>query len=194
MAKANFRDYSLSYGEDVVASEMSTILNGMKKKQYSIYAPLSRQEKGIDLLIRNNNNGKTTTIQVKESRIFKNEKAFHTWFNHFKIDDNQRADFYALTTMYPFYNCDGLMKMSAVVYKPLILIFTYKEMKEELENLSRTKKGNTDRAFYHEFIEEDDIKMTRGYKSGTNTLNKGKAERGVYLLKNKVKEIIDALK
>ena len=194
MAKVNFRDYSLSFGEDVVASELSTILNGINKKQYSIYAPLSRQEKGIDLLIRNNNNGKTASIQVKESRIFKNKTRYRIWFKYFEIDEKQRADFYALMTMYPYYNGNGLMKMSAVQYEPLILIFTYEEMKEELDNLTRTKNGNKDKYFYHEFSDENDIKLTRGYQKGTNTLNNGNAERGIYLLKNKFQEIIDSMK
>ena len=193
MAKSNFRDFSLSFGEDVVAKEMSFILNGDSKKQYSIYAPLSRQEKGIDLLIRNNENAKTTTVQVKVSRTWNNKQGtYGTFFNVFKIDDEQRADYYALIAMYAHYDSDKPLKFNLVQYKPIILIFTYEEMKEELEKLT-TKKGTKESKFYHEFLEEDDIKLTRGYKLGVNTLNDGKPERGKYLLKNKINEIIYTL-
>lgn len=193
MAKTNFRDYSLSYGEDIVARELTEILNIENKKQYSIYAPLSRQEKGIDILIRNNKNSKTTTIQVKESRTWSNKQGtYGTFFNAFKIDDKQRANYYALITMYPHHIPNKPLKMSAVQYKPLILIFTYEEMKEELEKLS-TKKGTKESKFYHEFLIEDDIRLTRGYVQGINTLNCGKDERGSFLLKNKIQEIIKSL-
>ena len=193
MAKANFRDYSLSYGEDVVARELSNILNGENKKQYSIYAPLSRQEKGIDILIRNNKNSKTTSIQVKESRIWSNEQGqCGTFFNVFNINEEQRADFYALITMYPYYKGEKPLQMSAVQYKPLILIYTYEEMKEELTYLT-TKKGTKETKFSHTFQEEDDIVLNRGYVKGTNKLNKGTNERAIFLLKNKYNEIKKAL-
>lgn len=189
MSKINFRDYSLSYGEDIVARELSAMLNGENKKQFSIYAPLSRQEKGIDILIRNNKNSKTTSVQVKESRTWNNEQGqFGTFFNVFKIDNEQRADFYALIAMYPYYQGNKPMQMTAVQYKPIILIFTYEEMKEELEKLS-TKKGTKETKFSHVFKEENDITLCRGYIKGTNTLNKGNNERACFLLKNRVSDI-----
>lgn len=193
MAKANFRDYSLSYGEDIVSRELSNALNGENKKQYSIYAPLSRQEKGIDILIRNNKNSKTTSVQVKESRTWSNEQGqCGTFFNVFKIDNEQRADYYALIAMYPYYQGDKPMQMSAVQYKPLILIYTYEEMKEELDKVT-TKKRTKETKFSHCFKTEDDIVLNRGYIQGVNTLNNGKNERASFLLKNKIQQIIKTL-
>jgi hypothetical protein len=193
MARKNYRDYSLSFGEDVVAGELASALNGETKKQYSIYAPLSRQEKGIDLLIRNNKNGKTTSIQVKESRIWSNEQGqIGTFFNVFAIDENQRADFYALIAMYPFYKGEKPMQFNAVQYKPLIQIYTYEEMKEELGKLT-TKKGTKEGKFSHQFKEEDDIVLSRGYVKGVNTLNNGSNERAKYLLKNRTKDLVNSM-
>lgn len=193
MAKANYRDYSLSYGEDVVASCLAQILNGETKKQYSIYAPLSRQEKGIDLLVRNNNNSKTISVQVKESRIWSNEQGqCGTFFNVFKIDEEVKADYYALITMYPYLKGDKEFQMSAVRYKPLILIYTYEEMKEELDNVVN-KNGTKAKMFSHSFTNEKDIKLSRGYTKGINTLNNGRDSRAEFVLENRVSELINAL-
>ena len=195
MGKANFRDYSLSYGEDVVAKNLSDELNTNHKKQYSIYAPLSRQEKGIDILIRNNENCKTASIQVKESRTWSTKEGkYMTFFNSFKIDDEQRADYYALITMYPYYKDEKPLKLSLVEYKPLILIFTYEEMKEELNGLTNKKNKTKATKFYHLFNTEDDIVLDRGYVEGHNTLNNGSNERSIFLLKNRVNDIRDFLK
>lgn len=193
MGKSNYRDYSLSYGEDVVASCLAQALSGETRKQYSIYAPLSRQEKGIDLLVRNNSNSKTVTVQVKESRIWINKNGLcGTFFNVFEIDEVAKADFYALVTMYPHCEGEKEFKMSAVKYRPLILIFTYEEMKEEFDKVIN-KNGKKSKMISHTFTSEDDVKLDRGFAEGVNTLNGGKASRVEFLLKNKLEELKNAL-
>jgi hypothetical protein len=48
----------LDYGEYIAAEEFLRILTQCNNKKYSIFAPLSRQEKGIDLNLFNRINKK----------------------------------------------------------------------------------------------------------------------------------------
>src|SRR5579859_7225634 len=59
---------TLPYSEWLVAQQLMKVLPA--SQGYSVYAPLSRQEKGVDLLLARRANGVTraATLQVKYSR------------------------------------------------------------------------------------------------------------------------------
>ena len=205
MSKTDYRDFSLSYGEDVVAEEIIKELNnGGNKRHYSVYAPLSRQEKGIDLLIRNNVNGKTISVQVKESKAWREKDgSFSTWYNKFGLDGDIKPDYFALVTEYachPMQDCKTKeYSMRSVVYKPLVLIYSYKEMEEELKGVVTQKTGNPDRMFSHNFSQDQkSIALARGFYKGDNplylnTLNNGSSDRLYLLLEKRIAELKDKL-
>ncbi len=58
--------FTLPYPEYVIASLLQKHLK--KKQGYSVQIPLSRQQKGIDLLVYNQKTKKAVSIQVKSSR------------------------------------------------------------------------------------------------------------------------------
>ena len=204
MSKNDYRDFSLSYGEDVVAEEIIKALNNKDKRHYSVYAPLSRQEKGIDLLIRNNLNGKTVSVQVKESKAWRQKDgSFSTWYNKFGVGGDIKPDYFALVTEYachPMQDCKTKeYSMQSVVYRPLVLIYSYKEMEEELNGVVTQKTGNPDRMFSHIFSQDQKtITLGRGFYKGdnplySNTLNSGSSDRCYLLLEKRIAELKEKL-
>ena len=189
------------YGEYIVSEEILKALNRNNNKQYSIFAPLSKQEKGVDLILFNRTNKKTVTIQVKSSRSYvdgKDIKFNWLWLNNFNIPEEAYADYYIIVGNYLNVESERLLldkglSVNAIDYIPIILVYSYDEMVEELKKIRLKRKDKPDRFFGFKFREENDIEIARGYVSGHNTLNNGSSNRSPLLLKNKVKNIIDSL-
>jgi hypothetical protein len=100
--------FTLPYSEFCVAQQLARLLPAAKG--YSLYVPLSRQQKGVDLLIarRRNQRIRVASIQVKSSRTYSRPKIavrakdsfrYGTWFNNFKCPSE--ADFFCLVSLYP---------------------------------------------------------------------------------------------
>jgi hypothetical protein len=100
--------FTLPYPEYVVAEELSKHLR--KGDSYSVCVPVSRQQKGIDMLVYNMKTGRSATIQVKSSRAYLGGQKkrdplaevfdFHLWFN--TLDPaSTSSDFYAFIGLYP---------------------------------------------------------------------------------------------
>lgn len=193
----------IDYGEYIVSEEILKMLNQGNNKQYSIFAPLSRQEKGIDLILFNRVNRKTITIQVKSSRSYidgkKNDIKYNfLWLNNFNISDEAYADYYVIMGSYIHVKSEKLIEkrglsVNAIDYKPIILIYSHSEMVEELDRLRQKTKEHREKFFSFKFRDEDDITIDRGYVFGYNTLNNGNASRSSQLLKNKINELIESL-
>ncbi|MDY0276733.1 MAG: hypothetical protein RBQ97_01475 [Acholeplasma sp.] len=193
----------IDYREFIVSEELLKMLNKGKNKQYSVFAPFSRQEKGIDLILFNRISRKSLSIQVKSSKSYvdgNNNDIKHNflWLNKFNISNEAYADYYVIMGNYINVKYEKLieqhgMSINAIDYKPIILIYTYNEMVEELQKLRLKTKDNTEKFFSFKFRNEDDITLDRGYVSGYNTLNNGSAARKSHLTKNKIHELIDAL-
>jgi hypothetical protein len=161
--------FTLPYSEFCVAQRLSEIFHS--KEGYSVYVPLSRQEKGIDLILarRFKNKNKLITIQVKSSRTYdkktgksKNPKFnFDTFFNPFDVPD--AADFIFLVATY---SPDSAKKSrsSSSVWSHVILVFSNKEMNKFINSLKTTKSGNRDK-FSFSFDDDTKIFLTRGRKS-----------------------------
>jgi hypothetical protein len=133
------------------------------REGYSVYAPLSRQEKGVDLLITRRANGRSTvaTLQVKYSRAYENERKefrFAIWFRSFPVPE--QADFFVLAALYP--NITGRANgPRSSWWSSLMLLFTREELAEFLSGL-RTKRGHAERMFYFEFDSPERVVLTRG--------------------------------
>lgn len=167
-----------------------------KNKGYSVLIPTSRQNKGFDLIVYNNKNKKSTTIQVKSSRIYMKdfirtpkEKSFryYTWFNKFNLEKGL-ADFYLLFGLYPKDLLSTKLNKSKVPntwYSSIILVFEEEEMLKLNSNLV-TRKGKKDTMFGFGFNTANEITLTRGeliQKNYSAHLFRNKI--------NKIKELLD---
>ena len=141
-----------------------------KKDGYSVYIPLSRQEKGVDiaLLYRKGNLRKTITFQVKASRTHlgspakrgsaKERYKFYTWFNRF--DPPTDADYFLLVGLFAP-DTARTKRVNRNWYSECILMFTYAEMKRLMGNCL-TVGGKPDRMFGFKFNDLSSIIYYRG--------------------------------
>ena len=159
--------YTIPYPEFCVAQQLSRLLPA--KRGYSLFAPLSRQEPGVDLVLvrRARSGAKVATIQVKGSRTYSRPKAtsrtkrpfrYHTWFNTFECP--AEADFFCLVALYPA--VDAAMKRElGSWWVPQVLLFSQGEMRRFLRTV-RTVAGHPDKMFGFCFDTPDRVFQERG--------------------------------
>ena len=134
------------------------------RQGYSVYAPLSRQEKGVDLLLARRLNGVTraVTLQVKYSRAYEQppgaQYRFWTLFRVFPV--SERADFFVLASLYPRIDGRGSGTMSSW-WLPMLLLFQREEIADLMSAL-RTRSGKVDNMFSFGFNKPDRVVLTRG--------------------------------
>lgn len=160
--------FTLQWSEFVLAERLQNALP--KSEGYSVWIPLSRQEKGVDLaVLKRGKDGhtKTVTLQVKASRTYRTAEpkreatrrhAFHTWFNRFEVPDE--ADFILLFGQYAP-DVNQTRKVGPQWYKDMTLLFTHREMKDFISNC-RTVGGKQDRMFAFGFDDDSKIVQVRG--------------------------------
>lgn len=158
--------FTLPYSEFVVAQQLASMLKA--SQGFSLYTPLSRQEKGVDLIAthRAGRVTRATSIQVKGSRTYSDrpetERArpyrYYTWFNTFELPT--QADFVALVAIYPPAAARESRAKSSW-WSPVILLFSHDEMRRFLASV-RTRAGHPDRMFGFGFDDEKHIFQTRG--------------------------------
>jgi hypothetical protein len=176
---------TLPYSEWLVAEQL--MKNLPAKNGYSVFAPLSRQQKGVDLILarRLKEKSRVVTLQVKYSRAYekgpKSKYTFLAWFKVFKIPDE--ADVFALTVLYPNITGKGTEPKKSL-WKPLVLLIPKKEM-IKIANSLQTKAGNPDVMFYLEFDDSKKVFLTRGLPSPIDL--------SFYLLENQLEKIEKAL-
>lgn len=163
--------FTLPYPEYAVAIELNKHFK--KNDGYSISIPLSRQEKGFDLILYNNKSKKVITIQVKASRIYKGsipkrktkhqKFKYYTWFNNFIVEKGY-ADFYILFGVYTKQlenkKLDKSRKASKW-YSHILLVFNENEMKKFLTGLV-TRRGKPEDKFGFGFDDLKNVYLTRG--------------------------------
>jgi hypothetical protein len=153
---------TLPYSEWLVAEHLMKALPA--RDGYSVYAPLSRQEKGVDLLLTRRADGasRVATIQVKYSRAYEQRPnaqfRFAIWFRSFPVAEE--ADFFILAALYPNITGRGTGNRSSW-WSPLLLVFSRAEMSEFISSL-RTRSGGVERMFYFGFDTQDRVVLTRG--------------------------------
>jgi hypothetical protein len=159
--------FTLQWPEFLLAHRLQTLLP--KKKGYSVFVPVSRQEKAVDLAILRKQGGahKTITIQIKSSRTYSprppkrrdtKRYRFNTWFNRFEPPDD--ADFIILFGMYAP-DSGRTKKVSAKWYCDCSLLFTKQEMKQLMKSCL-TVGGKPDKMFGFGFDDTQAVYLTRG--------------------------------
>lgn len=164
--------FTLPYSEFAVADLF--IKTFRAKEGYSIFVPVSRTEKGIDLVLTRRAAGVTRalTFQVKSSRTYagtapkrkvKNRRyRYYTWLNRFEVPE--QADFVLLFGLYP--SEEGLArKGGATWWQSHILVFSHAEMKKLMGSV-RTRAGNPDKMFGFGFDSASQAYLTRGNETG----------------------------
>jgi len=158
--------FTLPYSEWVVAEELGKLLP--TRDGYSIFVPLSRQEKGVDILVTRRVHRQThaVTVQVKFSRAYNQPDSrghkFETWFNNFEVPE--QADFLVLVSLYPTDQETNRSK-SPSCWKPLVLLFDQKEMQTFLASV-KTRGGTRDKMFGFGFSDPKSVIQTRGDQQG----------------------------
>ncbi|MEK6645672.1 MAG: hypothetical protein AABY84_03235 [Candidatus Firestonebacteria bacterium] len=189
--------FTLPYSEYAVA--MALRKHFKKKDQFSILIPLSRQQKGYDLLLYNNKSKKCVTLQIKSSRNYEHQKTYkgvdvslknHLWFNRFKIKKGS-ADYYIFFAPYLKNKVEGkkLNKDRKISkwYDKLILVFTESEMSKFVKKLKNKTNNKQSNYFSFAFDREEDVHLTRGRG------NKNPVKADKYLFDNKIREIFRRL-
>jgi hypothetical protein len=159
--------FSLPYSEFCVAQQLAKWLPA--KEGYSIYAPISRQQPGVDLLLGRRRASRTSvaSIQVKSSRTYsrlkttdrtKHQFRYDTFFNNF--DCPQEADFFCLVALYPAVDAAQKRELGTW-WAPLVLLFTQSEMRRFLLSI-RTVSGGRDKMFGFGFNDPERVSQTRG--------------------------------
>ncbi len=159
--------FTLPYSEFCVAQQLNRLLPS--SHGYSVYAPLSRQEPGVDLVLARRMRGvsRVATIQVKSSRTYsrkttttrtKRPYRYHTWFNNF--DCPSQADFFCLVSLYPAVDTKQRHDLGTW-WAPQILVFSQPEMRRFLRSV-KTVAGKRDRMFGFGFNKPDEAVQLRG--------------------------------
>lgn len=158
--------FTLPYSEFCVAQQLARLLHA--SHGYSLYAPVSRQQPGVDLVIarRRGRRVRVACIQVKSSRTYSNvtttrtKKPFRyqTWFNNFECPPE--ADFFCLVALYPAVDLKQRRELGTW-WAPQILLFSQGEMRQFLRSI-RTVGGKRDLMFGFGFNQADEAVQTRG--------------------------------
>jgi hypothetical protein len=147
--------FSLPYPEYVVAEEVRTHLR--KAKGYAVCIPLSRQQKGMDLLVHNMKTRRSATIQVKSSRAYLGRPKrtdppegpfdYYLWFNAFDPSESP-ADFYAFVGIFPkksmLRHSFGRRRSPRSWWSHIVLLLPYTEVLRLMHTIRRKR----DRFFY----------------------------------------------
>ena len=187
--------FTLPYSEFEV---INIIQKHFKKSDgFSVYIPVSRQQKGIDFIIHNYITNKILRFQVKSSRTYIHEAKelkngeikkpkykYHLWLNNFiEKYEKGHCDYYILFGLYPIYSSDKNIKSD--FWKSVLLCYSEDEMFELLEKIKTKKEQKIDRFFSYGFNSGNEIYNERGLSEVINATE--------HLLKNKLKRIIKEL-
>jgi hypothetical protein len=184
--------FTLPYSEFEVVNRFQK--DHFKRKEgFSVYIPVSRQEKAVDFLILDSASSSFARFQVKSSRTYIHEAKhlkngelklpkyrYHLWLNNFKHKYvPEMADFYLVFGLYPAY--DTKKAIVSDFWKSLMLCFKDEEMKNILGQVKTKKEQKDDRFFSFSFNEPEQVFGTRGFNEDINMSE--------FLLQNKIEQI-----
>lgn len=187
--------FTLPYSEFEIVNRFQDYFK--KSSGYSLYIPVSRQEKGVDFILFNSKSKSVKSFQVKSSRTYIHQTKikkngdlkppkylYHLWLNNFaKRYSKGLADFYLIFGLYPAY--DTSKSIVSDFWKTMILCFTDKEMGDLLNSVKTKREGKEDRFFSFSFNSPLEIFGTRGFVSETDFSH--------HLLENQIKTIESAM-
>jgi len=184
--------FTLPYSEFEV---INTVQKFFKKSDgYSVYIPVSRQQKGIDFIVHNYKTNKILTFQVKSSRTYEHEVKelengetkppryrYHLWLNNF-IEKYERGhcDYYILFGLYAVYTPDKNIKDK--FWKTILLCYSESEMFDLLDKIKTKREGKTDKFFTYAFDSGNKIFNDRGLPEAVDASE--------HLLRNKIGSIL----
>ena len=159
--------FTLPYSEFCVAQQLAELLPA--KKGYSLYAPVSRHQPGVDLLIakRSNQSIRVASIQVKSSRTYLNQTTtartrkpfdYGTWFKNFEC--SSEANFFCLVFLYPAVN-KAQRRELGTWWAPQIFLFSQKEMRQFLRSVGNVR-GDRGSFFSFSFNKVGEAVLTVG--------------------------------
>lgn len=167
--------FTLQWPEYVVCEHLRRLCP--KSEGFSVYIPVSRQEKGVDIALLKRGIGirETITIQVKASRTYSSTPAkrknitryrYYTWFKRFTPSPD--ADYFALLGFFPR-NTAQTTNITPTWYNDCTLLLSYSEMSELIEEC-RTVRGTSDSMFGFGFDDLSSVIYTRGdqFRSARN--------------------------
>lgn len=164
--------FTLPYSEFAIADLFISVFKATDG--YSVFVPVSRTEKGIDLVLTRRSDGvtKVMTFQIKSSRTYagtapkrkvKHRRYQHyTWLNRFDVPE--QADFVVLFGLYAPDERGG-HKTNRSWWQSHVLVFSHKEAATLLANV-KTRGGKPDRMFGFGFDSSDQAYLTRGNETG----------------------------
>jgi hypothetical protein len=188
--------FTLPYSEFEVVNRFQDIFK--RNEGYSVFVPVSRQEKAIDFVMLDSKTKTFARFQVKSSRTYIDEVKtkkngtqifpryrYHLWLNNFigKYSEGL-ADFYVIFGLYPVY--DTKKSIMSDFWKSVVLCFADKEMGELLNQVKTKKEQKQDNFFGFSFNETTQIFGTRGFLSETDF--------SYYLLENQIEKIKGSMK
>lgn len=180
--------FTLQWPEFIVSERIQKLCP--RSEGYSVYIPLSRQEKGVDIAIlhRNKSSKRTITVQIKASRTYMGTPPkrsstvrykYYTWFNRFTPSPD--ADYFALIGFYP-HEENRTTSIRPSWYRDCTLLFSYKEIKHFMDNC-KTVGGKMDPMFGFGFDTLDSIVCTRGDSTRSSK------DYSHHILDKKIKEL-----
>jgi hypothetical protein len=182
--------FTLPYSEYLAANLLSHHFKA--KAGCSIFVPVSRQEKGVDILLtkRSGRRVRCASFQVKASRTYSpappkrkttaERYSYYTWFNTFPVPNE--ADFFLLVGIYPAEE-NRTRKVSHSWWNSVVLMFTQGEMRTFISELKTKRAGKPDTKFGFGFNSAAEIILTRGDQ------NRTMKNYSPYLFQNRVNEI-----
>jgi hypothetical protein len=165
--------FTLPYSEFEIVNKFQESFK--RKDGFSVYIPVSRQEKAVDFILSKNKSHKIARFQVKSSRtyiheaeikkngVIKNpEYKYNLWFNNFIEKYEQgSADYYLLFGLYPIYTNDS--SIDSNFWKSMIVCLSDEKMNETLKNVLTKREKKSDRFYGLSFNHPNQIVGTRGF-------------------------------
>ena len=181
---------TLPYSEFAVTNKLNSCL---KRYDCSIYVPMSRQQKGIDLIIHKNSTKTIARIQIKSSRTYYGkdsgaEYPYYLWLNNF-IGRYKKgvADFYIIFGLFAEPNTKQKITTKNKVWKEIYLCFNDNEMSSLLKSIRIKTSNKSDSFFGFGFKSSNEVYLGRGFHL---VKNKDVSDN---ILDNKITEIIKFL-
>ena len=165
--------FTLPYSEFEIVNKFQGIFK--KKDGYSVYIPVSRQEKDVDFILTKSGSEKIARFQVKSSRtyiheikILKSGKEkipefkYNLWFNNFRAKYQMKsADFYILFGLYPIYSTQK--GINSDFWKSIIVCLPDRVMNDTLQDVLTKRERKPDRFLGLSFNNPHEIIGTRGF-------------------------------
>lgn len=165
--------FTLPYSEFEIVNKFQELFK--RKDGYSVYIPVSRQEKAVDFILSKSKSHKIARFQVKSSRTYIHEAKikkddtikrpaykYNLWFNNFINKYEQGlADYYLLFGLFPVYSNES--SIDSDFWKSIIVCLSDEEMHKTLQNVLTKKERKSDRFYGLSFNQPTKIVGTRGF-------------------------------